>query len=56
VGLTTLVSELWETVYQEQGSGRRLQPGGSLLWSRNWGWCVTETVPAQTYRCGYVHL
>ena len=39
MGLTTLVSELWETVYQEQGSGRRLQPGGSLLWSRNWG-CV----------------
>lgn len=54
--LTAALVDRWETLYQEQGNGRRLLPGGSLLWSRDWGWCVTATSPAQAYHSGYISV
>ena len=54
--LTKALSAQWDVLYQEQGSGRHLQPAGSLLWSARWGWEVPSSPPAQTYRSGYIHL
>jgi hypothetical protein len=45
-----------DALFREQGSGRRLQPGDTLLWSRDWGWLLTPTTPAQSYRSGYISL
>jgi len=41
--LTELLATRSDALYREQGSGRRLQPAGSLLWSRLWGWKVTAS-------------
>ncbi len=54
--LIAALSNRWEMLFQEQGSGRRSQPGGSLLWSRDWGWCVTATSPAEAYHAGYIRV
>ena len=29
-----------------------MQPGGSLLWSCNWGWLVIASSPAEAYHPG----
>jgi hypothetical protein len=54
--LVALLSARWDTLYREQGSGRRLQPGNALLWSQTWGWLVTPSQPAQSYRSDYISL
>jgi hypothetical protein len=33
-----------------------LQPAGSILWSRDWGWTIAPNSPAQAYHSGYVNL
>jgi hypothetical protein len=43
-------------VYAAQGSGRRLQKGGSLLWNSKWGWHVLPPSPAETYCSGYINV
>jgi len=56
---TTVVTALlnhWEALYQKQGSGRRLQPSKALMWSRDWGWKVTSSMPAQAYCPGYINV
>jgi hypothetical protein len=55
-GLAALLCDRWDALYQEQGKGRRLQPGGSLLWSRHWGWYATPKVPAESSQSGYINL
>jgi hypothetical protein len=32
--------------------GQQLQPGGSLLWSCNWGWLVVASSPTEAYHPG----
>lgn len=34
--LTKHLSDRWDALFQEQGSGRYLQAAGSILWSRDW--------------------
>ena len=50
--LIATLSDRWEILYREQGRGQRLQPGGSLLWSCNWGWLVIASSPAEAYHPG----
>jgi hypothetical protein len=50
--LIATLSDRWEILYREQGRGQRLQPGGSLLWSCNWGWLVIASSPAEPYHPG----
>jgi hypothetical protein len=50
--LIATLSDRWEILYREQGRGQRLQPGGSLLWSCNWGWLVIAISPAEPYHPG----
>lgn len=54
--LVQLLANGWDTLFREQGSGRRLQPGNTLLWTRAWGWLVTPSTPAQSYRSEYISL
>jgi hypothetical protein len=51
--LTELLSARWDTLYRQQGSGRQLQPSGSILWNRSWGWKITT---GQAYCPGYVNV
>jgi hypothetical protein len=55
-GLAALLCDGWDALYQEQGKGRRLAPGGSLLWSRHWGWYATPKFPAESSQSGYINL
>jgi hypothetical protein len=50
--LIATLSDRWEILYREQGRGQRLQPGGSLLWSCDWGWLVIAISPAEPYHPG----
>ena len=43
-------------IYSEQGNGRLLQPGGSIMWSREWGWEVLLRHPAQQYSGNYINV
>jgi hypothetical protein len=47
--LTALLRANWDEMYLDQGRGRALQAGGSLMWSPNWGWQVLDRSPAQQY-------
>jgi hypothetical protein len=49
--LTALLRANWDEMYLDQGRGRALQAGGSLMWSPNWGWQILDRSPAQQY-CG----
>jgi hypothetical protein len=54
--LTALLKQREEAIYAEQGNGRRLQNGGSLLWNSKWGWHLLPTNPAQVYSSGYISI
>jgi hypothetical protein len=54
--LVALLSDRWDALFEEQGRGRRLQPGNALLWSRTWGWLVTPGKPAQSYYSDHICL
>jgi hypothetical protein len=54
--LTTVLSQQWDTIYKEQGSGRVLQNAGSILWNSKWGWEILPASPAQTYCAGYINI
>jgi hypothetical protein len=47
--LIAALSDRWEILNREQGRGQRLQPGGSLLRSCNWGWLIVASSPAEAY-------
>ena len=49
--LTAILRANWDEMYLDQGRGRALQAGGSLMWSSNWGWQILDRSPAQQY-CG----
>jgi hypothetical protein len=49
--LVELLAKSWDEIYRDQGSGRALQAGGSVMWSRKWGWEILPRSPAQSY-CG----
>jgi hypothetical protein len=49
--LTALLRANWDQIYLDQGRGRSLQAGGSIMWSPNWGWLILARSPAQQY-CG----
>jgi hypothetical protein len=50
--LIATLSDRWEILYRDQARAQRLQPGGSLLWSCNWGWLVIAISPAEPYHPG----
>jgi hypothetical protein len=50
--LIAALSDRWEILNREQGRGERLQPGGSLLRSCNWGWLIVASSPAEAYHPG----
>ena len=54
--LTKALTDRWDAKYEEKGSGRRLQAAGSVLWSRDWGWSIVPSSPAQAFRPGYINL
>jgi HKD family nuclease len=54
--LNGVLRKNWETIYQEQGKGRHMQPAGSVLWSPAWGWKVLPGTPAGVYCAGYANV
>ena len=46
-----ILLKTWDQTYLDQGRGRVLQPGGSIMWSPKWGWQILPQSPAQSY-CG----
>jgi hypothetical protein len=49
--LTAILLKTWDQTYLDQGRGRVLQPGGSIMWSPKWAWQILPRSPAQSY-CG----
>jgi hypothetical protein len=49
--LTEILRTNWDQTYLDQGRGRALHAGGSIMWSPQWGWQVLPRSPAQSY-CG----
>src|SRR5262249_18466380 len=54
--LISLLTSYWGKLSKEQKSVRSLQPANAILWNVNWGWCVTDDMPAETSRPGYINL
>ena len=54
--LTGVLGANWETLYRNQGSGKRLHTGGSIMWSPQWGWEVLPLSSAQSYSAGNINL
>jgi hypothetical protein len=54
--LTAVLQASESEIYEMQGSGKRLQKGGSLLWNSKWGWHVLPPWPAETYYSGYINV
>lgn len=54
--LIAMLSDRFETLCRQQGSGRRLQPANALMWSRHWGWHITASSPAESYQSGYIRV
>jgi hypothetical protein len=54
--LTAILRANWDEMYLDQGRGRALQPGGSIMWSPNWGWQILARSPAQQYCADSINL
>jgi hypothetical protein len=54
--LTAILRANWDEMYLDQGRGRALQPGGSIMWSPNWGWQILARSPAQQYCADSIYL
>lgn len=54
--LTGVLAVNWKQTYLDQGSGRPLHPGGSIMWSPDWGWEILPKSPAQSYCSGHINL
>ena len=54
--LTALLRANWDEMYADQGRGRALQSGGSIMWSPNWGWQILARSPAQQYCADSLNL
>jgi hypothetical protein len=54
--VVTLLQASENEVYAMQGNGKRLQKGGSLLWSSKWGWHVLPPSPAEIYYSGHINV
>jgi hypothetical protein len=39
-----------------KGGGREPQPGGAVLWSRDWGWGILRGLPALNYCSSYINM
>jgi hypothetical protein len=54
--LTALLRANWDQMFLDQGRGRLLQPGGSIMWSPKWGWEILARSPAQHYSGESINL
>ncbi|WP_338834575.1 hypothetical protein [Bradyrhizobium septentrionale] len=54
--LRAILRANWDEMYLDQGRGRALQAGGSLMWSPNWGWQILDRSPAQQYCADSINL
>jgi hypothetical protein len=54
--LNLLLKQREAALYAAQGNGRRLQSGGSILWSSRWGWRALPVNPAQAYCAGDINV
>jgi hypothetical protein len=46
--LTAVLRANWSQLYLDQGRGRPLQPGGSIMWSLQLGWQILPRSHAQS--------
>jgi hypothetical protein len=46
----------WEVVEADPGGSGALQPAGTVLWSRSWGWRILPTLLALNYYSGHINV